>query len=198
MPVGIEVEDFTDRFEANHEPVVMFCGVMNYALNEEGVRWFAEHVWPRVRAARPDARFTIVGSDPTNAVKALASRDMSIEVVGRVPAVQPYLWKSAVSVAPLRLATGQQTKVLEALAAGLPVVVASAVFAGLPPEAQAGCVRADEPGDFAEAVLRLLAASPDDRRRHAARAQFDSLRWPELTRPLERILRDASATGAGT
>lgn len=201
IPPGVEIEAFAPPSRPVDSPVVIFCGVMNYAPNEEGVRWFAEDIWPRIRAARADARFIVVGSHPTDAVRALAAKDSSIEVTGRVAEVQPFLWKSAVSVAPLRLARGMQTKVLEALAAGLPVVAVPGVFAGLPPGARAGCVAADQPADFADAVLRLLAASPDERRRHASQARLDELQWHALARPLEGILQAAIDDGrrrAGT
>jgi len=193
VPVGIDFDAFTPPGPPVSSPTVIFCGVMDYYPNEQGVCWFAKQVWPRVRAARPDARFVIVGSGPTRAIRKLAVRDASIEVVGRVPAVQPYLWKSAVSVAPLHVAQGLQTKVFEALAAGLPVVVTAAVWAGLPPEAHQGCLTANDPNDFADAVLKLLRCSAEERRRQAASASLDRLRWSERLRRLEGILREASA-----
>ena len=167
--------------------------MMSYGPNEEGVRWFANEVWPRVRSARSDARFLIVGAEPTRAVRALAEADASITVTGSVPAVQPYLWQSAVSVAPLLLARGLQNKVLEALAAGLPVVVTSAVAAGLPSAIHAGCRIADDPERFASELLDLLAMAPADRRRFAANARLDLLSWSERLKPIEAILRRAAS-----
>ena len=192
----------TERFAAPAPPadagVVIFTGLMNYGPNEQGVRWFADQVWPRVRAQRPEARFVVVGAAPTAAVKALTARDASIEVVGRVDAVQPYLWRSAVAVAPLQIARGLQNKVLEALAAGLPVVATPAVVEGLPPVARAGCVTAAEAVPFADAVIGLLRQTPVDRRRFAGRADLTSLTWSAQLRPLEALLRDACARPTGS
>ena len=190
VPAGIDIDAFRPPEPPVDAPAVIFCGVMNYHPNEHGVRWFAADVWPLVRAAIPSARFTIVGSSPTRAVKNLAVRDPSIAVVGQVPTVQPYLWKAAVSIAPLHLAQGIQTKVFEALAAGLPVVMTPAVSAGLPPAVQRTCLTASEPRTFADAVIALLRSTPDERRRRAAAATLESLRWPEQLRGLESILRD--------
>jgi glycosyltransferase involved in cell wall biosynthesis len=106
--------------------------------------------------------------------------------------VQPYLWKSAVSVAPLLLAQGLQTKVLEALAAGLPVVVTTAVREGLPSTTERGCLTANRPEEFADAVLRLLRCTPDERRCWAAAAAVETLRWHARLQDLEGILREAS------
>ena len=191
LPSGIDVDVYRPHEPPVSTPTVVFCGVMNYEPNERGVSWFAAEVWPQVRSVIPEARFSIVGSAPTRAVKTLAARDSSIDVVGQVARVQPYLWKSAVSVAPLHLARGLQTKVLEALASGLPVVVTAAVLKGLPPEAQRGCITADEPGAFARAVIDLLKMSPHDRRQRAAAASLDALQWPARLRDLEAILRQA-------
>jgi glycosyltransferase involved in cell wall biosynthesis len=192
VPNGIDIDAFRPPDPPVESPLVVFCGVMNYSPNEDGVGWFATQVWPLVRRSRPDARFAVVGSGATKAVHALAAADSSIEIVGQVPKVQPYLWRSALSIAPLRVARGLQNKVLEALAAGLPVVVTRTVLDGLPVEAQRGCLVADEPDSFAESVLRLLEKSADDRRRLAESADLARLTWTEQLRPLERILRDAS------
>ena len=165
VPNGIDLDAFAPPGPPAEAPVVIFCGVMNYGPNVQAMQWFAHDVWPLVRSARPDAALLIVGSHPTPEVRNLAVGDPSITVTGAVPAVQPYLWRSAVSVAPLALARGLQNKVLEALAAGLPVVVTPQVMAGLPPEAKAGCLEAESACDFAQAVLRTLGLSPDGRRR---------------------------------
>jgi sugar transferase (PEP-CTERM/EpsH1 system associated) len=191
---GIDVESFKPPNPPGETTDVVFCGVMDYEPNERGVGWFASHVWPRVRSAVPNARFVIVGSGPTRAVRRLAARDASIEIVGAVPSVQPYLWKSALSVAPLHLAQGLQTKVLEALAAGLPVVVTPAVLQGLPVDAHCGCLVADDAAGFASHVIDLLRISPDERRRRAALTPIRALQWSEQLRDLEAILRQAMSS----
>ena len=126
---------------------------------------------------------------PSRAIRALAARDPSITVVGAVPSVQPYLWRSAVCVAPLQIARGIQNKVLEGLAAGLPVVVTPAVFDGLPPAARPGCLVAERPGEFVNAVVNLLRQPPDERRRRAAASDLSTLSWSLRLGSLEGVLR---------
>ena len=76
---------------------------MNYMPNVDGALWFCQHVWPTVRRRRPEAELLIVGSDPVPAIRMLHSRDAGIEVTGTVEDVRPYLWRSAVAIAPLKL-----------------------------------------------------------------------------------------------
>jgi glycosyltransferase involved in cell wall biosynthesis len=195
LPVGIYRAKFAPPSPPTPDPTVVFCGVLDYYPNEDGVRWFAQRVWPTVRAAVPKARFLVVGAKPTRMVRDLGVRDPSIEVTGAVDAVQPYLWRSAVSVAPLRIARGIQTKVLEALAAGLPVVTTPAVLGGLPAAVHPGCDARDTEESFAHAVIDLLLKSPEDRRNRAALGVLDGLDWEECLRPVGSVLSAAQRSG---
>jgi sugar transferase (PEP-CTERM/EpsH1 system associated) len=191
---GIELDAFRPPNPPGASRDVVFCGVLNYTPNEEGICWFAREVWPRVLAAEPAARFVIVGAGVTSTIRKIAAADVSVQVVGAVAAVQPYLWRAAVSVAPLRLGRGLQNKVLEALAAGLPVVVTPAVLDGLPQTARAGCRTAADPALFADALLDLLRSTPETRRREALRAELDDMTWSERLRPLKGIIAAAART----
>lgn len=170
-------------------PTVVFCGVMNYAPNEEGARWLARDVWPAVQAARPDARLVLVGASPSPAVQALASG--TITVTGAVPDVRPYLWHATAAVAPLWVARGVQNKVLEAVAAGLPCVVTPPVAEGLPEAVRPACPVAANAEEFARLVIDLLA-SPDVRRARVGAASLHTLSWPERLARLMPLLQDAA------
>jgi sugar transferase (PEP-CTERM/EpsH1 system associated) len=191
LPNGIDLGAFRPGADPADNATVMFCGVMNYAPNEDAARWLAEEVWPLVRRQRPDARLLLVGADPTPAVWALGMHDSSIEVTGTVPDVLPFLWRAAVAAAPLRTARGIQNKVLEAIASGLPTVVTPVVAAGLPAEAAVACRVADSPDTFAAAILDLLHRAPAERRAIAMRADLSALGWREQLAPLFEILEHA-------
>jgi glycosyltransferase involved in cell wall biosynthesis len=136
----------------------------------------------------------LVGAAPTPSVRALANA--SITVTGAVPDTRPYLWDAAVGLAPLLTARGIQNKVLEAVAAGLPVVVTPAVGEGLPPEISPAAQVAATPEAFAAAVVELFARTPDERRAQAARAQLQSLNWASRLAPLTGILERARLASA--
>jgi sugar transferase (PEP-CTERM/EpsH1 system associated) len=192
MENGVDLDSFAPPDAPSAAPDVVFCGVMNYAPNEEGARWIARDVWPLVRQTRPDARLVLVGATPSPLVKALASDAHNIVVTGTVPDVRPYLWKASVAAAPLWTARGVQNKVLEAIAAGLPAAITPPVAEGLPPEAHPACTLASTPEAFARALLELLALSPFERRARAHRASLAPLAWRERLRALPDLLEEAA------
>jgi len=192
VPNGVALGEFAPPGPPADEPRVTFCGVMSYQPNEEGALWFARAVWPLVRARRPDARLSLVGSAPTAAVRQLPNGDATVEVTGAVPAVPPYLWRSAVAVAPLLVARGVQNKVLEAVAAGLPCVVTPAVRHGLPSQVLPACLTAADANEFASAVVSLLDRTAAQRRAMAAAADVASLGWSSQLAALFPILQAAS------
>jgi glycosyltransferase involved in cell wall biosynthesis len=165
---------------------------MNYAPNEQAVLWLARAIWPRVRARRPDATLTVVGSHPTRAIRSLADADAGIRITGAVPDVRPYLWRAAVAVAPIRTARGIQNKVLEAVAAGLPTVVTSNIMASLPETIADACVATDTADALADAIVRLLDQSPEQRRELAARARVEGLTWERRLAAVPAILAEAA------
>jgi glycosyltransferase involved in cell wall biosynthesis len=164
---------------------------MNYAPNVDAALWLARSIWPLVRARRPDVCLDIVGASPTAAVRALQDPESGVRVTGSVPDVKPYLWAASVSVAPLRVARGVQTKVLEASAAGLPCVVTPEVSAGLPASLRPLCPVAASPAEFAEAVIDLLARPPEPDRLADG---ISGLAWDRVLAPLSGILEEAAAS----
>ena len=172
---------------------VIFTAVFNYAPNADAALWFARHVWPNIRAARPSATLTLAGSSPTRQVRQLARQDPSIEVTGAVADMRPLLWRSSVAIAPIFQSRGVQNKVLEAAAAGLPVIITRAVAHGLPREVLPACRVADGAGDYASEVIDLLSLPPEARRAVASRANVANLSWSRQLAPLLRFVEEAAA-----
>lgn len=192
MPNGVELDRLRPPGPPSERPRVVFCGVMSYAPNAEGMSWFVEHVWPLVRAHRSDATLAVVGLDPSAAFQALCASDASITVTGRVADVREWLWDSAVGIAPLHVARGVQNKALEAIAAGLPIVITEAVAGGLPAAAAHASRVANTPSRFAAHVLDLLSKSPADRRAMAMSSDFSHLSWARTLTPLWPIMESAA------
>jgi sugar transferase (PEP-CTERM/EpsH1 system associated) len=194
LPNGVELDRLRPSTPPSAQPRVVFCGVMNYSPNAEGMTWFVENVWPLVRNRRPDATLAVVGPDPSPAFSALCARDRSITVTGRVLDVREWLWGSAIAVAPLHVARGVQNKALEAIAAGLPIVMTGAVAGGLPPQAMTAARVANTAEEFAEKVVELLQLPPAVRGNMAASSDLSALTWPRTLEPLLPIFEDAAAS----
>jgi glycosyltransferase involved in cell wall biosynthesis len=102
-------------------PVILYVGTMSWGPNAAAARFLATEVLPRVQLRFPDARLRIIGRDPAPDIRALAERP-NIEVTGAVPDVIPHLAEAHALAVPLESGGGTRLKILEAFAAGLPVV----------------------------------------------------------------------------
>jgi glycosyltransferase involved in cell wall biosynthesis len=129
---------------------------MSFHANVTAALHFVRRIFPLIRAARPDARLCIVGSDPPRAIRALGS-DPAISVTGYVPDLREALGRATVAVCPVTVKVGIQNKVLEAMAMGVPVVSTREGVEGLETEPGRDLLVADSPAGFAEHVCRLLA-----------------------------------------
>lgn len=199
VPNGVDLDYFRPApRDLSAAPAIVFTGAMDYLPNADAAVYFAERIFPRVREAAPEARFLIVGKHPTRAVRRLAERP-GVVVTGSVPDVRPYLRQAAVAVAPLRIARGVQNKILEAMAAGLPVVATSLAHRGLEAVPGRHLLVEDEPARFAEAVIWLLATPGHRMVLGAAARRFVEQHhaWSATAEAVERIVEAAVARPAG-
>ena len=133
---------------------IVFSGNLEYHPNVEAVRWFRTRVWPRVRENAPGIEWRLVGQNPA-AVAHLTGGDPRIRVIGPVNDAVASLAEAKVCLAPLLSGSGTRFKILEAWAAGRAVVSTTLGAEGLGARDGEHLLLADDPDDFAEAVLRL-------------------------------------------
>ena len=138
---------------------LVFTGKMDYRPNVDAMLWFCQDIWPLIVQAKKDAKLVIVGKNPGPTISALDQID-GITVTGAVAEIAPWLNCSRVMVMPLRMGSGTRLKLIQALAAGLPVVSTSNGAEGYPIEDGKELLLADTPATFAQQTLKLLA-SPD-------------------------------------
>ena len=193
---GIDVDGFRPPGPPSIDKLVVFTGVFDYLPNEQGALWFLEEIWPLVLQRHADASFALVGARPTSRLTRASAVTPRASVTGYVADVRTWLWRGAVAVAPLRHARGVQNKVIEAVAAGLPVVVTPSVAGGLPDSVMSACVTASSAPEFSEAISRWLDKSPDQRRAHAQAASLEDLRWERCLAPLIPLIERAHAITA--
>ena len=137
-----------------HRDRIVFVGSMDYHANVEAAVWFSHEIWPYVRERFPEWRLTLVGAKPAAAVTTLAALP-GIEVTGTVPDVRPYYHEAVAAVVPLRIGGGTRLKILEAMAAGIPVVSTALGAEGLDVSPDENILMAETRAGWVEALTSL-------------------------------------------
>jgi glycosyltransferase involved in cell wall biosynthesis len=201
LPVVRRIETGVDlEFHAYQAPraegnVAVFAGAMDSRSNIDGIEFLLRAVWPRVHAARPQARMLIAGRNPPPALVAeAASSGMNWHFTGSVADIRPHLHEGDISLIPLRVGSGTRLKAFEAIASGLPVVSTTLGVEGLGLQPGEHFLAADSEAAFADAILSLLASAP---RRiamaEAGRALLEArYSWSVIARQFEAICLEAA------
>jgi len=165
IPNGIDTSSYTPEAISKvsrqsgfgeSKPNILFVGSMDYHANVDAVSWFLRAAWPQIARNHPDMHFMIVGRDPPPFVRALASD--RIHVTGTVDDVRPFYASALAVVAPIRSGSGTRIKILEAMAAGVPVVATRLGAEGLAVEDGVHLLLADDGQEIALAVARLASS----------------------------------------
>lgn len=160
VPICVDPDEQAMIEHVDEGPRILHLGTMFWPPNVEGVLWFANEVLPFVLHAVPEATFIIAGKDPPPEVQALVESESPlkdhIEVTGFVPDPTSLLGNSRVFVVPLLAGGGMRVKILDAWMWGLPMVSTTIGAEGIMMKSGENLLLADEPQDFAAAVVRLL------------------------------------------
>jgi glycosyltransferase involved in cell wall biosynthesis len=181
IPNGVDTDYFTPR-EHDGTPAMIYTGGMNMFANRDAVEWFLDAIWPRVKAAVPEARFFGVGARPCARLLEAAASDPSIEAPGFVDDVRPWVARSAVYVVPLRVGGGTRLKMVDAMAQGKAIVATTVGAEGVEGEDGRHFLLRDDPQSFADSIVGLLR---DPARRQALGAAareraVERYSWPML------------------
>ena len=167
VPNGVDLALFRPTGQASAPNSLIFVGHMGVFHNIDAAMHLATEVLPLVQAQIPDCKLKIVGAEPDPQVQRLG-HDPSVTVTGFVPDLNEQLNQAAVFVAPLRFAAGIQNKVLEAMAAGTPVVTTSLINQGLGAQPDHELLVADDAAATAQQIVLLLKGR--ERREQIAQA----------------------------
>jgi len=196
IPNGVDTEAFPFAEGDRDSHTIVFAGRMGYFPNADAAIWFALEVFPLVRRQAPQARFLIVGADPSAPVRRLG-RCPGVVVTGHVPRIQDWITRATVAVAPMQAGSGIQNKVLEAMACGAPVIATPYALGGIEANDSEHLLVARDAETFAGQVVRIMQDRTLARRlaRNARQLVEDQYTWDRSVAMLEQAYGRAMSQG---
>jgi glycosyltransferase involved in cell wall biosynthesis len=155
IPNGVDTGYYSGNFGEPAANTLIYSGALSYKANFDAMEYFLREIFPLIRAQEPAIKLLITGKVEGVPVERLPNQE-GVIFTGYLADIRPALAQSSVSIVPLRLGGGTRLKVLEAFAIGTPVVTTSKGAEGLDVVPNRDLLIADEPAEFATAVLRLL------------------------------------------
>jgi sugar transferase (PEP-CTERM/EpsH1 system associated) len=192
---GVDLEHYfngQEQSRAESARRILFVGSMDYHANCDGVVEFARQVWPLVRARHPELVFTIVGRDPLPAVRELALLP-GVKVTGTVDDVRPYYGEALAAIVPLKVGGGSRLKILESMAAGVPVISTALGAEGIDVQAGGNILIAEQVEEFCKAIDEVannqkLREKLMSNGRELVREQYDWLQLGENLSALHQAM----------
>jgi glycosyltransferase involved in cell wall biosynthesis len=189
---GVDTQFFQPAASRRDPSRLLFLGSLDWRPNLDGVQLLLDEVFPQVRAAVPHATLAVVGRNPSDALRRRVAGLPGAELFGSVPDVRPFLASCGMMVVPLRIGGGSRLKILEALAAGVPVVSTRVGAEGLHLEPGRDLTVVESVADLAPGLIDAIRdyprlAAEAERGREQVLFRYD---WDRLADQLERIWLD--------
>jgi sugar transferase (PEP-CTERM/EpsH1 system associated) len=196
IPNGVDISYFGSVESTAPTDRLVFVGQMDYFPNVEAVKWFAHNVWQKLQQRLPHLQWDIVGRNPTSEVKALTAFK-NVTVTGEVDDIRPWL-RSAIAIAPIKLSFGIQNKVLEAMAAGRPVVASPAVAEGFDDNIRQAILTAETPEKWITTLETLLMnrSWANQLGKDAGKRIAQYMNWDQISNIMKLCISDERFTGA--
>lgn len=162
IPNGVDIEYFRpEKRNCKKSNRILLCASMDVTMNIDAALYFANKIFPLVRAEIDDCEFWVVGRNPNRQLRNLVKKG-HINVTGTVDDIRPYYAKAKVFVAPYRFGGGTKLKILEAVAMGLPIVSSPIGCQGINVAQLPQIVVRDDVQGFAQAVIAALESNKSD------------------------------------
>ena len=186
LRAGIDTSRYRFRPHGREPLTMLFIGSFRHEPNRVAVDWFVRLVLPPILERLPRAKLVLVGSDPP-AAHTYADFAANLEMVGFVEDVREPLAHASLFVCPILSGSGVRVKLLEAFAAGIPVVSTMVGAEGLAGRDGEFCALADSPDAFAARVVELLE-NPEKGAAMASRARAEVEAHWDMARITARLV----------
>ncbi len=188
VPNGVDFNHFKPmNWEKKYD--LTFVGNMSYAPNVDAAIFLCEDILPLIQKHCPDVKLLIAGASPSNKVKQLASEVVTVS--GWMDDIREAYAATNIFIAPMRIGTGLQNKLLEAMAMRIPCITSPLANKSLGAN-ETEIMVAESAADIANSCIKLL--NNNSYRNEIANKGFDFVtehyRWPKTTVSLERLFMD--------
>lgn len=156
IPNGVEtkISLVQNKTPSNHN--LIFNGSLSYWPNFDAMNFFLSEIFPLIIKIIPDCKLLITGKNENVEISLLPRHNGHVIFTGFVDDITTLVSSCAACVVPLRHGAGTRLKVLEAMAAGTPVVTTSKGAEGLEVQHGQHLLLADSPKDFADSTIQIL------------------------------------------
>jgi len=194
IPAGADEELLAGGLPDETDPVVGFLGHLSVPHNVDAAAILIEKIQPRLSAMGIPAKIRLIGGDPAPRIARLLAGP-AVEWLGFVPNLASELRRVRVFCAPLRYSAGVQSKLVDALAAGVPVVTSPEAAQGLGPGAEHWVWIADSVDEYARAIAKAWQPSPERSRRLEGARQWvrERFRWGAYADRLQDLVTSDSS-----
>ena len=151
VPNGTTQKNFVQKDFS--EPSLIFCGSLDYAPNKNGLLWFYEMIWPKLKMTVKGITLTVIGRNDHDNTYAPLKIDPKINFIGEVKDVTPYYQKNNIAIVPLFEGSGTRLKILEAMSFGLPVISTSIGAEGIDYIENKHIIIANDEALFQQAII---------------------------------------------
>lgn len=185
---GVDLDRFVMRENLDGRSGLLFAGKLDVLANHLMAEQIVREILPNVQRAVPETMLTIAGANPSSSLRAMATSHVRVE--GNVPDLVPYLHQAAVFIHPHHGGSGIQNKVLEAMAAGCPVVTTRSGMQGIEAEHGVHALIGTSVQELQQHVITLLG-DVDLRRRlahNARRLMEETHTWSVVGQQLDAVI----------
>lgn len=150
-PIGIDVSDYNrNKLDLKHPLSMCFIGSLDWMPNLEGLDWFLEHVWPKVKATYPNLKMHVAGRNTPSKIKQLEAGELHIH--GEVASAIRFISDHPIMIVPLFSGSGMRVKILEGLALGRIIITTSMGLEGIDARHMQEVMIADTPEEFMQCI----------------------------------------------
>lgn len=186
---GVDIEFFEGKNQQpRHEPIVLFVGNFKWLPNKDAALFLAHDIWPLIRRLKPNAKLWIVGANPTPEILHL-QKSPGVTVHGDVADIRTVFSRASVMLSPVRNGRGTRYKILESMAAEVPVVATKLSVEGIAIKPGIHALISDNPETLAQNTVEVLQ-NPKLRKTLSANGKklvAENYNWQKISKKLDSI-----------